>query len=67
MSNEVTSEQQFVPVVNEGGHYSLWPAEKSLPPGWQVAGHQGTKEEVLEYIEDTWVDIRPIGVRTCQE
>ena len=54
-------------VVNHEEQYSIWPADRELPLGWTKAGKQGTKQEVLDYIEEVWTDIRPLSLRKKME
>lgn len=55
--------RQFIAVVNPEGQYSIWFAERKLPPGWSEAGKRGTKDECLDYIAQVWTDIRPLSTR----
>jgi MbtH protein len=50
-------------VVNAEEMYSIWPAERENPPGWQDAGRQGPKAECLAYIQEVWTDMRPLSLR----
>jgi MbtH protein len=50
-------------VVNQEQQYSIWPASREIPLGWQLAGKQGTKAECLAYIEEVWTDMRPLSLR----
>jgi len=50
-------------VVNHEEQYSIWPAERELPPGWREAGKQGLKAECLEYSKEVWTDMRPLSLR----
>lgn len=52
-------------VLNDEEQYSIWPADRSNPPGWRDAGCSGTKEECLAYIDEHWKDIRPLSVRNA--
>jgi MbtH protein len=54
---------QYKVVINHEDQYSIWPDNQENPPGWQDAGRRGTKEECLDYIEKTWVDMRPRGLQ----
>jgi MbtH protein len=40
----------YLVIVSNEGQHSIWPAEKTLPPGWSDAGRRGTRKEVLEDI-----------------
>lgn len=50
-------------VVNHSEQYSIWPANKETPPGWNDAGKTGTREECLAYIAEVWTDRRPPSLR----
>ncbi len=53
----------YTVVINHEEQYSIWPVDRKLPPGWKEVGKRGTREEVLEYIEEVWTDMRPLSVR----
>lgn len=50
---------QYLVLVNEEGQHSLWPVFVDVPDGWEVAFGEGARRECLEYIESSWVDMRP--------
>jgi MbtH protein len=50
-------------VLNHEEQYSIWPAEKDVPAGWNRAGKRGQKSECLAYIEEVWTDMRPLSLR----
>lgn len=54
-------------VVNHEGQYSLWPADRENPLGWQDAGKSGTKAECLAYIKEIWTDMRPLSLRRAMD
>lgn len=54
-------------VVNHEEQYSIWPANKELPLGWNEAGKEGLKEECLQYIKDVWTNMRPASLRKKME
>lgn len=57
----------FVVVYNHEEQYSIWPAEREIPAGWQSAGKQGSKQECLDYIQEVWTDMRPLSLRRKME
>jgi MbtH protein len=63
MSDDVDDTHSYKVVVNHEDQYSIWPADRELPPGWKDAGHSGRKSECLEYIKQVWIDMRPLSVR----
>ncbi|MFD0727392.1 MbtH family protein [Lysobacter brunescens] len=54
-------------VVNHEEQYSIWPADRALPIGWQADGFSGTKTECLAHIEAVWTDMRPLSLRRHME
>ncbi len=54
-------------VINHEEQYSIWPAEKDNPSGWQDAGKNGSKEDCLVYIREVWADMRPLSLRKRME
>ena len=57
----------YIAVVNDEEQYSIWPDYREVPPGWRDAGMRGTKAEVLAWIEEVWVDMRPPSLRGTRE
>ena len=53
----------YTVVVNDEEQYSIWRADRSLPLGWREGGATGTKAECLHYIEEVWLDMRPLSLR----
>jgi MbtH protein len=53
----------YTAVVNGEEQYSIWPADRALPPGWTAVGTPGAKPEVLAYVEAVWTDMRPLSLR----
>lgn len=54
-------------IINDEEQYSIWPADRTNPPGWKDAGKTGTKEECLAFIKDVWTDMRPLSLRRKME
>ncbi len=52
----------FDVVVNEEGQYSIWVTDRTIPPGWRAVGKRGNKPECLAYIEENWIDMRPLSL-----
>jgi MbtH protein len=50
-------------IVNHDEQYSIWPADREIPLGWNDVGKTGLKPEVLAYIEEVWTDMRPLSLR----
>lgn len=54
-------------VVNHEEQYSIWPADRELPLGWNDTGKSGLKAECLDYIKEVWTDMRPLSLRQKME
>lgn len=59
--------QIYKVVINHEQQYSLWPADRTNPLGWQDAGKSGLKQECLDYIQQVWTDMRPLSLRQQME
>lgn len=49
----------YLALVNDEGQYSLWPAFAEVPAGWTVAHGEDTRQACLDFIAQTWTDMRP--------
>ena len=67
MAEEDEDTIEYVAVINDEEQYSIWPADRALPPGWREAGKRGAKAEVLAWIEQVWTDMRPKSLREQME
>lgn len=54
-------------VINYEEQYSIWPADREVPPGWRKAGKRGPKADCLAYIKEVWTDMRPLSLRKQME
>jgi MbtH protein len=63
LSTDEIPQSEFRVVVNDEEQYSIWPAERVLPPGWRTGGPVGSREACLAYIETVWTDMRPLSLR----
>lgn len=55
---EVEDSTIYKVVVSDQEMYSIWPADRELPPGWNDVGFQGSKQQCLHHIVEVW-DARP--------
>ncbi len=65
--DDTQDDRTYVVVVNHEEQYSIWPAERDLPPGWRAVGKQGLKAECLSHIAEVWTDMRPLSLRKKME
>lgn len=56
-------DRDFVVVCNQEEQYSIWPADREPPQGWNTVGVQGVKQHCLAWIEQHWTDMRPKSLR----
>jgi MbtH protein len=60
MTNPFDDENgEFLVLVNDEGQYSLWPTFREVPAGWTAVGPKGQRKICLDWIEQTWTDMRP--------
>ncbi len=68
MSQDDTIDETIYKVlVNHEEQYSIFPVDLENPLGWRDAGKTGTKEDCLSFIEEVWVDMRPLSLRIKME
>ena len=65
MDNEDT--RIYRVVINHVEQYSIWPADRELPLGWEDAGFSGHKDACLAHIQEVWTDMRPLSLRKRME
>jgi MbtH protein len=61
------SEPYFQVVVNGEGQYSIWPADREVPAGWEQTGPTGVESDCLAYITEVWTDMRPLSLRASEQ
>lgn len=66
---EGTDEDRIIYEVvrNAEEQYSIWPADREPPTGWELVGKSGTKVECLAYVDEVWIDMRPLSLRRVTE
>ena len=50
---------EFCVLINDQGAHSLWPVVPQIPAGWTVVGPTGVRLKCLDWIEESWKDMRP--------
>lgn len=63
MANDAEDTLDYQAVINQEEQYSLWPAGREIPLGWQAVGPRGPKQECLAWIREVWTDMRPLSLR----
>jgi MbtH protein len=54
---------RYTAVINYEEQYSLWPVTQEPPSGWSRVGPEGSRQDVLTFIDSVWVDLRPRSLR----
>ena len=67
MTEAATDTVIYKVVINHEEQYSIWPAYRANPLGWNDVGKEGTKDECLEHINEVWTDMRPLSVRKAEQ
>jgi MbtH protein len=63
MSSQPEDTTIYKVVVNHEEQYSIWPADRENPLGWNDAGMTGAKPDCLAWIKNVWTDMRPLSLR----
>ncbi len=50
-------------LINDEEQYGLFPAVIAVPGGWRTAGFTGTEAECTRYVDEQWIDMRPLSLR----
>jgi MbtH protein len=58
---------RFKVIINDEEQYSIWPEQKAVPAGWHEKGFSGSKDEVTQYIDQHWTDMRPASLRKAMD
>lgn len=58
---------RYFVLVNEEGQHSLWPVFAEVPAGWQVYFGEAGRQECLDFIEESWRDMRPLSLVKAME
>ena len=60
MTNPFDDEKgTFVVLTNDEGQYSHWPTFVDVPAGWTSVHGPAGRQLCLDYINETWTDMRP--------
>ncbi|MCP5091518.1 MAG: MbtH family NRPS accessory protein [Gammaproteobacteria bacterium] len=64
---ETATDELYRVVVNHEEQYSIWPAGRDMPLGWKAINESQSKQDCLNYIEEVWIDMRPLSLRKAME
>jgi MbtH protein len=59
--------RHYIVLVNHEEQYCLWPKGKAVPDGWRADGMEGTRAECVAYVDETWLDMRPLSLRQAMK
>ncbi|MEY9894321.1 MbtH protein [Catenulispora sp. MAP12-49] len=60
-------EADFLVLVNTENQHSLWPVFADVPEGWKTVFGKAPRQECLDYIEESWTDMRPKSLIDAME
>lgn len=67
MRTDVATTTTYKVVKNDEEQMSIWLQGRDNALGWSDVGVEGTKDECLAYIRETWTDMRPLSLRRTME
>ncbi|RKN07613.1 MbtH family protein [Streptomyces radicis] len=57
----------FTVVRNHERQYSIWPAGRDVPEGWERVGGPAERSACLDRIGELWTDMRPASLRALMD
>ncbi|MQB34204.1 MbtH family protein [Rhizobium rhizogenes] len=60
---EIDEALSFKVLVNGNGQYSLWREDIPVPLGWTLIGFKGNRQACIEFVDLTWLEMRPLSQR----
>lgn len=57
----------YLVLINDEGQHSLWPVFADVPDGWRVIFGEAGRQECLDFIEESWTDMRPKSLIKAME
>ncbi|GGZ96495.1 MbtH family protein [Streptomyces bluensis] len=54
-------------VRNHEHQYSIWPAGREIPAGWEPVGDPAARSACLDRIGELWTDMRPASLRVLMD
>ncbi|SER01548.1 MbtH protein [Lentzea xinjiangensis] len=54
-------------VRNDEHQYSIWPAGREVPAGWEPVGDAAARAECLNRVDELWTDMRPASLRAVMD
>ncbi|MFH8445917.1 MbtH family protein [Streptomyces sp. NPDC018026] len=68
MSNPFDDDKGTFSVLrNEEKQYSLWPHFAPVPAGWEAVHGPGSRQDMIDFIEESWTDIRPASLLALRD
>jgi MbtH protein len=61
------AEGTFLVLCNDEEQFSLWPAFADVPAGWRTVRGPGPREAQLDFINESWLDMRPKSLRDAMD
>jgi MbtH protein len=58
---------RYLVLVNDEGQHSLWPNFAAVPAGWTTVFGEDSRQACLDYVTDSWTDMRPISLAAAMD
>ncbi|WP_020659979.1 MbtH family protein [Amycolatopsis benzoatilytica] len=52
----------YLVLVNAENQHSLWPEFAAVPAGWTIVHGPASRAECLDYVNESWTDLRPASL-----
>ncbi|GIF23079.1 MbtH protein [Actinoplanes tereljensis] len=56
---------RYLVLANDEDQHSLWPSFVDVPAGWRIVFGEDSRPACLDYVENTWTDLRPRSLRNA--
>ena len=58
---------RYYVLLNDEGQHSLWPGFAAVPAGWTVVFGEDSRQACLDYVTESWTDMRPISLAAAMD
>jgi MbtH protein len=58
---------RYFVLLNDEGQHSLWPSFAAIPAGWTSVFGEDSRQACLDYVTESWTDMRPISLAAAMD